>query len=199
MNPITVASTETGKRIEEQSFAIIDQEVGAHAYRADEWPIVRRLIHASADFEFNGLTCFHREGVSAGINSVRAGRPLVADVKMVEVGLAQTRLARFGVTSHCFIADEDVIADAHKEHTTRAVQAMRKAHRLGLLDGGLVVVGNAPTALFELVQLIGSQGVPPALVIGMPVGFVAAAESKATLAELMSRGSSRVAERAARP
>jgi precorrin-8X/cobalt-precorrin-8 methylmutase len=83
-----------------------------------------------------------------------------------------------------FISDADVIAQAQRDDTTRAVQAMRKAHRLGLLDGAIVGIGNAPTALIELVRLIRAEGARPALVVGMPVGFVSAAESKDLMAQV---------------
>ncbi|WP_374517572.1 precorrin-8X methylmutase, partial [Undibacterium squillarum] len=85
------------------------------------------------------------------------------------------------LSTHQFISDEDVIRDAKAQDTTRAVQAMRKAHRLGLLHGAIVGIGNAPTALIELVRLIREEGVRPALVVGFPVGFVSAAESKALM------------------
>jgi len=109
---------------------------------------------------------------------------VVADVEMICVGLSQPRLAHFGMTTHQFISDADVIADARAQDTTRAVQAMRKAHRLGLIDGAIVGIGNAPTALIECVRLIREEGARPALVVGMPVGFVSAAESKDLMATL---------------
>ncbi|MBF0219755.1 MAG: precorrin-8X methylmutase [Gammaproteobacteria bacterium] len=181
---VTAQLTAAGQRIENDSFAIIDREVnGAHAYTEDQWPVVRRMIHASADFEFNGLTRFHPEAVSAGIAAILRGAPLLVDVEMISVGLSRPRLAHFGITAHHFIADADVIATAREENSTRAVQAMRKAARLGLIQGAIVAVGNAPTALLEVTRLAADQGQQPALVIGMPVGFVAAAESKAQLAQ----------------
>jgi precorrin isomerase len=144
-----------------------------------QWPLVRRMIHANADFEFNGLTAFHPRAMQAGLARILAGgTPVVADVEMICVGLSKPRLAHFGITTHQFISDPDVIDAARRDDTTRAVQAMRKAHRLGLLEGAIVGIGNAPTALIELVRLIREEGVRPALVIGMPVGFVSAAESK---------------------
>ena len=99
-------------------------------------------------------------------------------------GLSPARLARFGLRPFQFIADPDVIEQAQVEGTTRAVQAMRKAQALGLLEGAIIGIGNAPTALLEVLRLIAEDGVRPALVIGMPVGFVSAAESKALLAEV---------------
>ncbi|VFN01811.1 MAG: precorrin-8X methylmutase [Candidatus Kentron sp. G] len=178
---ITEQLTDAGRQIEHDSFAIIDQEAGLHAYGEDQWPIVRRMIHASADFEFNGLTRFHPEAVMAGIRAILAGRPIVSDVEMIRVGLSKTRLAHFGIETHQFIDDQDVIAIAREQNTTRAVQAMRKAHGQGLVDNAIIAIGNAPTALLEVIRFIREEGVRPALVIGMPVGFVSAAESKAEL------------------
>ena len=103
---------------------------------------------------------------------------------MICVGLSKPRLNHFGVSTHHFIADDDVIEQAKRENSTRAVQAMRKAQRLGLLEGSIVAVGNAPTALLEVIRMIQEDAVRPALVIGMPVGFVSAAESKQALGEL---------------
>lgn len=181
--PVTEQLTRAGQAIEHDSFAIIDAEVGPHGYTPAQWPVVRRMIHANADFEFNGLTAFHPEAVEAGVEAMRrGGTPVVADVEMICSGLSQPRLRHFGMCAHHFIGDADVIALAQIEDSTRAVQAMRKAHRLGLLDGAIVGIGNAPTALIELVRLIDEQGVRPALVVGMPVGFVSAAESKALMA-----------------
>lgn len=182
-NTVTEQLTRAGQAIEHDSFAIIDAEAGPHRYRAEQWPIVRRMIHANADFEFNGLTDFHPEAVAAGIAAIRrGGTPVVADVEMICSGLSAPRLAHFGMATHQFIGDADVIAAAQAEDSTRAVQAMRKAHRLGLLQGAIVGIGNAPTALIELVRLIREEGLRPALVIGMPVGFVSAAESKDLMA-----------------
>lgn len=186
-NTVTEQLTAAGRAIEHDSFAIIDREVGPHAYRPEQWPLVRRMIHANADFEFNGLTAFHPAAMSAGLARILAGdTPLVADVEMICVGLSAPRLAHFGIHTHQFISDPDVIATARAEDTTRAVQAMRKAWRLGLLDGAIIGIGNAPTALIEVVRLIREEGLRPALVIGMPVGFVAAAESKDLLMEIDS-------------
>lgn len=178
-NTATEQLTAAGRAIEHESFAVIDAEAGPHNYTDEQWPLVRRMIHANADFEFNGLTAFHREAMQAGMKAVlKGGTPIVADVEMICVGLSKPRLAHFGLSTHQYISDDDVIEAAKAEDTTRAVQAMRKAHRLGKLDGAIVGIGNAPTALIELVRLIREEGVRPALVVAMPVGFVSAAESK---------------------
>jgi precorrin-8X/cobalt-precorrin-8 methylmutase len=170
--------TALGRSIEEGSFAIIDQEAGPHGHAADEWQVVRRIIHATADFEFKTLTQLSPGAVAAGIGALRRGCPIVVDVKMIAVGLNEERLRSYGCAVHCFISDDDVIAAARSANSTRAIEAMRKAHRLGLLDGGIVAIGNAPTALLEVARLVRDEGVKPALVVGVPVGFVSAAESK---------------------
>ena len=181
-NTVTEQLTAAGRAIEHDSFAIIDAEVGSHDYTAEQWPLVRRMIHANADFEFNGLTAFHPAAMQAGLAAVlKGGTPVVADVEMICVGLSAPRLKHFGMMTSHFISDPDVIEQAKAEETTRAVQAMRKAHRMGRLDGAIIGIGNAPTALIEVIRLIQEEGVKPALVVGMPVGFVSAAESKALL------------------
>jgi len=184
-NVITEQLTRAGQKIEHDSFAIVDNEAGERGnYSEAQWQIVRRMIHATADFEFNGLAEFHDDCVSAGLDALMNGAAIIADVEMICVGLSKPRLAHFGVVPHHFISDEDVIASAKEVNSTRAVQAMQKAHRLGLLEGGIIAVGNAPTALLEMIRLIKEDGVKPALIVGMPVGFVSAEESKDALAEL---------------
>jgi len=183
-NTVTEQLTQAGQQIEHNSFAIVDKEAGPHNYTEAQWQIVRRMIHATADFEFNGLARFHDKAVEAGLAAILTGAPIVADVEMICVGLSKPRLSHFGVSTHHFIADEDVIAQAKAENTTRAVQAMRKAHQKGLLNGSIIAIGNAPTALLEVIRLIKEEHVKPALIVGMPVGFVSAAESKAELEQL---------------
>ncbi|HEY6003583.1 MAG TPA: precorrin-8X methylmutase [Anaeromyxobacter sp.] len=170
--------TAAGRRIEEASFAIIDGEVGAHPFSPAEWQVVRRVIHATADLEFARTIAFGEGAVAAGVAALRRGAPILCDVHMIAAGLSRERLAGFGSTVSCFISDDDVVRAAREADATRAAQAMRKAHRLRLLDGGIVAVGNAPTALAALQRLVCEEGAAPALVIGVPVGFVGAAEAK---------------------
>ena len=175
--------TALGRSIEDRSFAIIDAEAGPHELGADEWQVVRRVIHASADFEFKSLMRFHADAINAGISALRGGCTVIVDVKMITAGLNHDRLGAYGCSVVSYISDEDVIATAKANNSTRAIEAMRKAHRCGQLDGAVVAIGNAPTALFETVRLVREEGAKPALIIGVPVGFVSAAESKeATLA-----------------
>jgi precorrin-8X/cobalt-precorrin-8 methylmutase len=176
--------TALGRRIEDDSFAIIDREAGAHGFSDPEWQVVRRVIHATADFEFRELVKLSPDAVRAGVAALRGGAPLVVDVKMIGVGVSEERLAAYGVKVHCFISDEDVIAFAKAEGSTRAIVAMRKAAKLGLVDGGIIAVGNAPTALLELARMIRAGEARPALIVGVPVGFVSAAESKEAVIDL---------------
>lgn len=170
--------TARGRDIEDGSFAIIDCEAGAHDFAPKQWQVVRRVIHATADFEFKDLMRFHPQAVRSGIDALRGGCPIIVDVKMIAAGLNEARLGAYGCTIHCFISDDDVITTAKAANTTRAIEAMRKAQRLKLLDDAVVAIGNAPTALLEVARLVAEENARPALVIGVPVGFVAAAESK---------------------
>jgi precorrin-8X/cobalt-precorrin-8 methylmutase len=170
--------TALGRQIEDRSFAIIDAEAGAHGFAAREWQVVRRVVHATADFEFIRLMRLHPQAVEAGVLALRGGCPLLVDVKMIAAGLNEERLRAYGCSVLNYISDPDVIAEARAANSTRAIEAMRKARRLGTLDGAVVAIGNAPTALLELGRLVREEGARPALVIGVPVGFVSAAESK---------------------
>ena len=173
-----------GRSIEDGSFAVIDQEAGPHSFSPSQWQVVRRVIHATADFEYKSLIHFHPEAIRAGLVALRSGRPILVDVKMISAGLNTARLAAYGCSLHSFISDDDVIAAAQAANTTRAVEAMRKAHRLGLLSDSIVAVGNAPTALLEVARLVREDAARPALIIGVPVGFVSASESKEAVLEL---------------
>jgi precorrin-8X/cobalt-precorrin-8 methylmutase len=176
--------TALGRSIEDGSFAIIDREVGAHPFAPDEWQIVRRVIHATADFELAQLMRLHPDAIRSGVAALRAGCPVLVDVKMIAVGLNEERLTARGSVVHSFISDADVIETAKARNSTRAIESMRKAHRSGLLDGAIVAIGTAPTALLEVARLVREEGAKPALIIGVPVGFVSAAESKEVALEL---------------
>jgi precorrin-8X/cobalt-precorrin-8 methylmutase len=132
---------------------------------------------------FKELMKFQMDAVAAGIAALRSGCPVLVDVKMISAGLNEDRLSAYGCKVHSFISDEDVIETAKKENSTRAIESMRKAHRLGLPNNAIVAIGNAPTALLEVARLVKEEGAHPALVIGVPVGFVSAAESKEVILE----------------
>ncbi|MBF0157046.1 MAG: precorrin-8X methylmutase [Magnetococcales bacterium] len=174
-----------GEAIEVASFRHIDASVADRSrYDDRQWPLVRRLIHTSGDFDFNGLTRFHPRAMEAGIAALAAGRPVTVDVAMIRAGLTPRRLLPLGIAVHQFNADPEVVASAVAEGTTRTVQAMRTAWRRGLLTDAIIAIGNAPTALLEVIRLIDREGLRPALVIGFPVGFIRAAESKESLSQV---------------
>lgn len=168
--------------IERLSFSIIDSEVGDHGFGSQEWPIVRRMIHTSADFGYIKTVRFHPDAVSRGITAIQNGRPIITDTHMARVGIRKRDYSRFGGKIHCFIADVDIAQRASQAQTTRAEAAVDKA--AAQFSGGIYVLGNAPTALFRLIRLIQEKMAAPDLVIGFPVGFVNAAESKEALIKL---------------
>jgi precorrin-8X/cobalt-precorrin-8 methylmutase len=171
----------TPQEIERRSFQIIDDEAGAHGFPADQWPVVRRMIHTSADFEWQRMTRLHPRAISSGVAAIQNGCAIVTDTNMARVGIRQRDLAPFGGTVHCYMTDARVAETAVREGITRASAAMDVA--APELDGGICVVGNAPTALLRLMELMDLGAARPALVVGLPVGFVNAAESKALLLE----------------
>jgi precorrin-8X/cobalt-precorrin-8 methylmutase len=165
--------------IEAASFRIIEAEMGPHDFSVIEWPIVQRAIHSTADFDLGRSLVFHPRAVEAGIAAIRKGADVVADVQMIQAGISAAYLAQFGGRVRCYMGDPDVAARAGAEGTTRAIQCMRKAAREA--PGAIYAIGNAPTALLELVRLVEDGEASPALIIGVPVGFVSAAESKEQL------------------
>lgn len=184
--------TTQGRSIEEGSFSIIDQEVGAHSYPYSHWEIVRRVIHATADFEFKHLMEFHERAVIEGVLALRRGCSIVCDVQMIIAGLNKDRLQSYGCQCYSFISDCDVIKEAQENNSTRAIESFKKAKRLGLLDKSIITVGNAPTALIEVARMIREENLRPALIIGVPVGFVSAAESKEMIVNLKNEGFAQV-------
>lgn len=167
--------------IEQLSFQIIDSEAGDHGFAVDQWPVVRRVIHTSADFEWQQMIRFHPQAILSGVSAIRKGCPIVTDTNMARAGIRQRDLARFNGTVKCYMTDERVAETAAREGITRAKAAVDVA--APALSGGIYVVGNAPTALLRLIELMDQGTVRPALVVGLPVGFVNAAESKALLLE----------------
>lgn len=170
------------EEIEAESFRIIEAELGPHDWAEREWPLVRRAIHTSADFEYASNMVISANAVQSGIAALNEGLGIVADTNMVVSGVTRERLKSFGVEACCFVADPEVAREAKELGVTRSILAMRKAARDP--RNGIFLIGNAPTALFELIRLIREEKVAPRLVVGLPVGFVGAAESKEALKEL---------------
>ncbi len=165
-----------GQDIERESFRIIDSEVGDHGFPRDQWPIVRRVIHTTGDFDFTRWMRIHPRAIREGCVALRAGRPIFADTRMVQVGLSPWRLNWFGNEVVTPVSRPESQKWAEEQGTTRSVAAFR--HCSKQLDGSLIAIGNAPTALAEVCRMIRDEGLRPALVVGVPVGFVQAEESK---------------------
>jgi len=165
-----------GQQIENESFRIIREEMEPHSFSALEEPVVVRVIHATADFDFEDIMRFSPGAAEAGIAALRNGGDVISDVNMIKAGVSARLMEPFGGEKLCLIADEAVYARAKADNTTRAIASMR--YLAALMDGSIIAIGNAPTALLEVMRLIREEGVRPALIIGMPVGFVSAVESK---------------------
>jgi precorrin-8X/cobalt-precorrin-8 methylmutase len=164
------------EEIEAGSFRIIEAEAGDHGRPDAEWQVLRRVIHTSADFEYVRTLIFSVGAVEKGVAAIQSGAGIVTDTTMALSGINKSRLAPFGCKVSCNIADVDVAELAREEGITRSVAAMRKA--ASDPANRIFVIGNAPTALFELLRLLLEGKVSPALIIGLPVGFVGAEESK---------------------
>jgi precorrin-8X/cobalt-precorrin-8 methylmutase len=169
------------------SFAFIRQTLQERGYQFDPptAAVVERVIHSTADFEFADLLRCSPDAIDAGIAALRAGADIICDVQMLRAGISAARLATFGGCTHCFVDHLTVRDRAAAAGTTRSAQAMRLAGEQGLLKDSIVAVGNAPTALYALLRLI-EEGARPALVIGVPVGFVGTRESKGALMQQSS-------------
>lgn len=167
------------------SFQLIRRELAAAGYQfaPPQAAIIERIIHSTADFDFAETTRFSLNAIEAGLAALRRGGAVICDVNMVRVGISQPRVAELGGSLHCFVAEPEVRRRAAAEGATRSALGIRLAAERGLLDGGLVVVGNAPTALYEAIRLV-EAGARPALIVGVPVGFVSTVESKEALTQV---------------
>ncbi len=168
--------------IESRSFAIIDEEAGPHDFPADEWSVVRRMIHTTADFAYMTDVRLHPKALSAGVAALRRGGNVVCDTRMLFSGVRRAAVNAWGGEVICRIGDPDIRQAALASGGTRAKAAVEAA--VDQMAGGVYAVGNAPTALLRLMELIREGRAAPSLIIGLPVGFVNAAESKAELLEM---------------
>jgi len=176
--------TRKGQSIEDESMQIIENEIGSHSYNEQEWPIVRRIIHSTADFDFarDNKIIFHKNAVQNGLDALKNGCSIIVDVNGI-IGLMNKQNPKdFKNNVICNISEPSLIEIAKKEDKTRAQMSMRVAKED--MNGGIVVIGNAPTALLEVMKMIREDITKPALVIGIPVGFVSAVESKEELAKM---------------
>lgn len=166
--------------IEAESFRRIDAQVGPHQLPPEVWAVVRRMIHTTADLDYLKMVRVHPEAIAAGVEALKRGCMVATDTRMLLAGISTGRLSRLGVEAFCLMDDPEVAAAAVRRGTTRAEVAMERS--LPRLRGGIVAIGNAPTALLSLLEMLAAGAPPPALVVGVPVGFVNAAESKEALA-----------------
>lgn len=161
----------------EQSFAVIDKEIGEHNFTPAEYAIVRRVIHTTADFEFAQLIRFSEGAIASGIRAIQQQTPIVTDVGMVKQGVAGIVAKTFG---NPLIGAVEQVKEALPEKTrteTGLIQCFKK------YPGAIYVIGNAPTALLALCAQLEAAPIQPALVIGAPVGFISVIESKQALAQ----------------
>ena len=176
--------TRKGQSIEDASMQIIEDEIGTHRYSEREWPIVRRVIHSTADFDFAGKNkiVFHKDSIRSAMDALRNGCSITVDVNGVIGGLNKQNLRDFGNNIVCNISSPEIMELAKERGETRSQVSMRVA--TSDIDGGVVAIGNAPTALMEVIQMVKEGAVKPALIIGIPVGFISAAESKEELSKV---------------
>jgi len=176
--------TKKGQSIEDASMQMIEDEIGTHQYNEKEWPIVRRIIHSTADFDFadKNKIIFHKDAIKSAMNALKNGCSIVVDVNGVIGGLNKQNPKDFKNNIVCNISNPEIMELAKKEGKTRSQVSMRVA--ISDIEGGVVAIGNAPTALMEVIQMVKEGIVKPALIIGIPVGFICAAESKEELSKL---------------
>ena len=166
--------------IDRQSLNMVEASLpGSLRLSADEKFVVCRVVRAEGDPQISEAVRFSPGAVESGVKALQTGARILTDVRMVEVGISKALLARQGVATDCRIDTQDVAERASQEQTTRSVSAIREL--APLMEGSVVAIGNAPTALLALLDLVAEGSARPALVIGMPVGFVACAESKEEL------------------
>lgn len=171
------------KEIQMSSFELIENHADFIELTQDlssgEKRVLQRVVHATADFDFIKTMIFHNKALEHGIKALKKGTTIITDVEMVKSGINKGKLNQLGNKAVCFINDADVSDRAKEMKTTRAVIGMRKSSEVS--NGAIYVIGNAPTALLEVVHLTSIGMIKPALIIGTPVGFISAKESKATL------------------
>lgn len=167
--------------IETRSFEIITQELGDTPLVPETELIVKRCIHTSADFDYAKNLCFSENVVEKAIQAIRDGASIVTDTQMAKAGINKKALSRYGGEVYCFMSDEDVAKAAKENGTTRAVASMEKAAAMG--EDLIFAIGNAPTALVHLYEMIREGRIHPKLVIGVPVGFVNVVQSKELIME----------------
>lgn len=177
----------SGGAIETRSFEIIDQETQSDRFSSEEWQVVRRMLHTTADFSLMDMVSFSDDAIDAAVSALGSGSPIFTDSNMIRTGLSLARLRQVCPEYQpdkvvCYVADAEVAQQAERDGLPRSLFAVRKAKPM--LHGGIALFGNAPVALMELNRMIVEDGIRPALVVAMPVGFVHVTESKDELMTL---------------
>lgn len=172
------------REIEERSFEIITEELGDKVFPEAIAPMVKRIIHTTADFEYADLLEILNNGYESGMEALKQGKKIYADTRMIQVGVNKKALADHGIEIVNFVHDADVAAEAKERGVTRSTVSMEKALKDDSV--GIFAIGNAPTALYTLIEQVKLGKAKPALIIGAPIGFVGAAESKEALDQIDS-------------
>ena len=162
--------------IEKRSFEIITEILGDRKLDPRNEPVIKRAIHTTADFDYADNLVFSEDAVAKGIEALRGGCDIVTDTQMAKSGINKTILGKLGGTVHCFMSDPDVAEEAKRRGITRAMVSMEKAAKLP--KPCIFAIGNAPTALIVLDEMMKKGEISPALIVGVPVGFVNVVESK---------------------
>jgi precorrin-8X/cobalt-precorrin-8 methylmutase len=166
--------------IQRESFRIIERELGAHSLSPEAWLVVRRVIHSTGDFDFAHLLRFHPQAFAAAAAAIGGGEDILTDVEMVRMGIQGLARSRHGIEVRCHLNDPEARLEAPAHGTTRSAAGLRRG--LQQTRVGLCVIGNAPTALRAVLEACDkSEGLRPRLIVGVPVGFVDAEESKLAL------------------
>nr|WP_320027084.1 precorrin-8X methylmutase [uncultured Acetobacterium sp.] len=172
------------REIEERSFEIITEELGDKVFPEAIAPMVKRIIHTTADFEYADLLEILNDGYESGMEALKQGKKIYADTRMIQVAVNKKALADHGLEIVNFVHDADVAAEAKERGVTRSTVSMEKALKDDSV--GIFAIGNAPTALYTLIEQVKLGNAKPALIIGAPIGFVGAAESKEALDQIDS-------------
>ena len=168
--------------IEKRSFEIITELLGEKQLDPENEPVIKRAIHTTADFDYADNLVFSPHAVQRGMEALRGGCDIVTDTQMAKAGINKTILGKLGGEVHCFMSDEDVAREAKARGVTRAIVSMERAAKLP--KPCIFAIGNAPTALICIRKLIDAGKLTPALIVGVPVGFVNVVESKELILEL---------------
>lgn len=168
--------------IEKRSFEIIQEELGDIQLDKDKEMIIKRAIHTSADFDYLYNLVFSNNAVAKAKEAIRNGAVIITDTKMAQAGINKKAAEKYGVTISCFMSDEDVLKEAQERKETRAAISMEKAAETKI--PAILAIGNAPTALVKLYELIKENKFKPELIIGVPVGFVNVVEAKELILSL---------------